>query len=149
MEVSTRQASQADFEWLYELKVASRRRYIEAVYGWDDDAQRKFFKDDFRPQGIEIITADGSDAGMFKVTQDKEGFFLERIEIHPKFQSRGVGSRIVQGILDEPLEKNKSVNLFVFKVNPARNLYERLGFRIVEETETHYRMISKADDLRG
>lgn len=30
--------------------------------------------------------------------------------------------------------------MWVMKVNPARELYERLGFEIVEETATHYRM---------
>ena len=32
------------------------------------------------------------------------------------------------------------VKLGVLKVNPARRLYERLGFRMVEETEVSYGM---------
>jgi ribosomal protein S18 acetylase RimI-like enzyme len=32
------------------------------------------------------------------------------------------------------------IRLFVLKVNPARRLYERLGFQVLEETETHYVM---------
>ena len=30
--------------------------------------------------------------------------------------------------------------MHVFKINPARQLYSRLGFQIVDETETHYVM---------
>ncbi len=32
------------------------------------------------------------------------------------------------------------VRLRVLKVNPARRLWERLGFRVARETETHYEM---------
>jgi len=34
------------------------------------------------------------------------------------------------------------VELYVLKVNPARGLYERLGFAIIGETETHHIMRS-------
>ena len=30
------------------------------------------------------------------------------------------------------------ITLRVLKVNPARGLYERLGFSVIRETETHY-----------
>jgi ribosomal protein S18 acetylase RimI-like enzyme len=30
--------------------------------------------------------------------------------------------------------------LTILKVNPARRLYERLGFTVVGETETHFRL---------
>lgn len=36
---------------------------------------------------------------------------------------------------------DKPVRLRVLKVNPARRLYQRLGFRIVDEDETHYTML--------
>lgn len=38
--------------------------------------------------------------------------------------------------------KNKEIRtiLQVFKNNPAKKLYERLGFRVYNETETHYQM---------
>ena len=35
---------------------------------------------------------------------------------------------------------NKSSYLQVFKSNPAKYLYERLGFTVYGETETHYQM---------
>ena len=140
MKVDTRETHQADYEWLYRLKVAAMGDYIEAVYGWDEDLQRRLFKDDFRPQEIEIITVDGSDAGMFLVTRESEGYVLQRLEILPQFQGRGVGSTILRKIMETALDEAVPVRLQVFKSNPARSLYERLGFRVIEETRTHYRM---------
>lgn len=39
--------------------------------------------------------------------------------------------------------------LQVLKVNPARSLYERLGFELVEETQTHYVMQFQPDGTKG
>lgn len=141
MKVAHRQAKQSDYAWLYNLKVASMRDYVDAVYGWDETIQKDFFDKDFRPDKITIITADGSDAGMFEIDSDEDGYFLKRIEIHPTFQRCGIGSQVIGDILRMASVERKHVRLMVFRVNPARALYERLGFHIAQETETHYKMI--------
>ena len=45
---------------------------------------------------------------------------------------------------EEQLKKNHSKGirtiLQVFKDNPAKSLYEKLGFKVYGETETHYQM---------
>lgn len=148
MEIATRQASETDYEWLYELKVASMRDYIEELYGWDDVAQRAFFDEGFRPCDIEVIIFEGSNAGMFELSQDDEGFFLRRIEVHPRFQGRGVGSRIIEEVIRRATEMNEPVRLQVFKGNPARNLYQRFGFEVVTETATHYQMLLNVAKLQ-
>ena len=38
--------------------------------------------------------------------------------------------------------------LQVLRVNPARHLYERLGFAVVGETPTHYLMVAPAHTLQ-
>ena len=141
MKITTRLASQQDYQWLYDLKIASMRTYVEAVYGWDDAVQKDFFDKDFCPEVINIVTVDGLDAGMFELERNDNWIFLKRIEIHPLFQKRGIGSTIIQRIIAEAVANGKSFWLMVFKINPAKKLYERLGFTITEETETHYKML--------
>jgi ribosomal protein S18 acetylase RimI-like enzyme len=141
MKITTRLASQQDYQWLYDLKIASMRTYVEAVYGWDDAVQKDFFDKDFCPEVINIVTVDGLDAGMFELERNDNWIFLKRIEIHPLFQTRGIGSTIIQRIIAEAVANGKSFWLMVFKINPAKKLYERLGFTITEETETHYKML--------
>jgi len=140
MEVAFRQANQTDYQWLYDLKVTSMRQYVEEVYGWDDIIQKKYFDEDFRPDDITIVVVEGSDAGMFELSRDSEGYFMKRIEVHPRYQGRGVGTKIIQEIIRQASSVEEDVRLMVFKVNPARNPYERLGFKVVEETKTHYKM---------
>jgi ribosomal protein S18 acetylase RimI-like enzyme len=58
---------------------------------------------------------------------------------------RGVGSAIVQGLLQLGRQKSKPVTLAVMKINPACALYERLGFRITHEDE--YKVYMRANPV--
>jgi orotate phosphoribosyltransferase len=62
------------------------------------------------------------------------------IEIHPEYQRKGIGTTLINNIIADSAQNMKPVRLRVLKVNPAKGLYERLGFSTVEETSTHYIM---------
>ena len=65
---------------------------------------------------------------------------MRTIEILPEYQNRGVGSAVIRDVLAQAQAEGLPVGLQVLKVNPARRLYERLGFNVVGETATHYLM---------
>lgn len=140
MDIATRQAYESDYQWLFELKVASMHDYIDQIYGWNDAVQKEFFDSCFNPSDLTVITVDGIVAGMFELAKEKDGYFLRRIEIHPTFHNKGIGSYIIQEIISQAASEGENVNLRVFKINPAQNLYKRLGFELVKETATHYKM---------
>ena len=89
---------------------------------------------------MQIITCDGQDIGMISVEERGEEFFLRTIAIHPTYQRQGLGTSIIRQIIADAARQMKPTSLRVLKVNPAKRLYDRLGFRIVEETPTHYIM---------
>lgn len=60
--------------------------------------------------------------------------------IDPTRQGRGLGTEIVRNLLAEAAAARVPVELQVLKVNPARRLYERLGFTVFAEATIHYRM---------
>jgi len=66
--------------------------------------------------------------------------FLADIEILPEWRGRGLGTAIVGAILADATTRGLPTSLQVLKVNPARRLYARLGFRVVAQTPTHYVM---------
>ena len=70
----------------------------------------------------------------------QEDVFLRAIEIHPDYQGQGIGTAIIHKIMAEGVLKMKPVFLPVLKVNPAKRLYERLGFSVVNETPIHFYM---------
>ena len=58
---------------------------------------------------------------------------IRHIEILPEFQGKGLGSQIIRDILAEGRKAGLPVTLTVLSLNPARRLYERLGFKRVDE----------------
>lgn len=69
------------------------------------------------------------------MTEQENEIPLASIRLLPKFQNRGIGTKIILDLIEK---SNKPVKLKVLKVNPARKLYERLGFKVSGETETHF-----------
>ena len=135
-----RQATDDDFDFLYHLHVATVKEYVAAVYGWDDTFQEKHFKDKFDSTHCQVVVVEGRDVGMVRAV-DKEGeLFVSNIHILPEHQNRGIGTAILEDIRRSAEERGLPVGLQVLRGNPARRLYERLGFAAVEETETHTRM---------
>ena len=48
----------------------------------------------------------------------------------PEFQRRGIGSRLVTDVHGLARSKGKGVRLTVIRCNPAKKLYDRLGFAV-------------------
>jgi GNAT superfamily N-acetyltransferase len=138
IQVGLRQAQDNDIDFLYTLHVATMKEYVDKTWGWDDAFQESIFKKNHVPADIQVITLDGEDIGVISIDHKMDEIFLRIIEIHPNYQRQGLGTAIIQTIIDDATRQMKPVALRVLKVNPAKRLYQRLGFRIVEETPTHY-----------
>lgn len=136
--INTRSAGKEDREFLFALRTDAMKQYVEEIYGWDGEFQRAYFERDFWPEEIRIIQSDGVDVGMYAMVQDEDGYKLKRIEVLPTYQNRGIGTEILKVLLARADMENKPIGLRVFKINPAKRLYERLGFEVTGETETHY-----------
>jgi ribosomal protein S18 acetylase RimI-like enzyme len=141
-ETSFRQATQNDYNFLCELVKTTMREYVEPIWGWDEDWQSTYFRERFDPAAVQIIVLNGQDIGAVSVDTRPEELFLSQIYILPAYQRRGIGTHLIQSILDEASAQGLPVTLQVLRGNPARGLYERLGFIEIEETGTHYRMVA-------
>ena len=62
------------------------------------------------------------------------------VSVAPAVQRRGIGAALIRSLLDEASVAGKRVHLDVLRANPARRLYERLGFRVVAEDTHSYLM---------
>jgi len=139
-DLTLRKATQQDFDFLYHLNRATMKEYVEQTWGWDEVWQQRYFRQHFDPAVRQIITFQGRDVGVLSVAEGEAEVFLDTVEVLPEYQGRGIGTCIINSVLTEAHRKDKPVVLQVLKVNPARRLYERLGFSVTGETSTHYLM---------
>jgi ribosomal protein S18 acetylase RimI-like enzyme len=139
-----RPATDDDSEFCYTLHQRSLGQVIAEVFGgWDDAVQREFHARWFDPSRLNIIEDDeGRPIGVLDLLEKTDHTYLSRIELLPEHQSRGIGSDVIRDLLAD----GRPVRLHVFRVNPrARELYERLGFRVVAEQDGRLAMVSHAD----
>jgi ribosomal protein S18 acetylase RimI-like enzyme len=141
VEFSLRPVTHDDYEYLYRLNEATMRAYAEQTYGpWDETTVRRIFAERWRPASIQIVVVDGHDAGMLEVRTSESEVNLTNIRVTTEHQCQGVGTRLIAEVVRDAHERGLPVTLLVLKVNPARRLYERLGFVKVGETDTHFLM---------
>jgi len=83
------------------------------------------------------ILVNGNIIGCLLITDKDDGKLLDEIYLEEEYRNQGIGTGIIVSILNQ----NKIVYLWVYKANTnAIKLYERLGFKVIEETDTRYYM---------
>lgn len=140
---TTRPYEPGDYEFVYELKRLCYHDYVEALWGWREEDQRARFAAFMAEKGAEemmaILLKDGQPVGMTNYElSGADTLDICNICLLPDCRGKGIGTALLgQYIARSP---RPVLKLQVYKANPARRLYERLGFRTYEETDTHYRM---------
>lgn len=137
---SLRPAAPEDLAFIHALRVSGLREYVDQVWGWDDAEQLARFQHRFVATRYKVIVVGGRDIGAVAVDWAEHEVFLADIEILPEWRGRGLGTAAISDLIAAAARCRLPVALQVLRVNPARRLYERLGFQIVGETATHYRM---------
>ena len=91
-------------------------------------------------KGTSIIVIDGLDAGWLQVGESPDSIYLGQLHLAPSLQNRGIGTAIVRELTDKARQAGKALTLDVMKNNRARLLYERVGFRVIGESEYKLKM---------
>src|SRR4051812_29175810 len=153
--MSLRPAQAEDETFLYEVYAGTRAEEV-AAWGWDEQQRELFLKmqlkarDQSYPmyyEGIDdrIILFGGEKVGRMIVSRTAEEVRLVDISLLPAYRNAGVGTSLIKALLREADETARAVRLQVDKANvPARRLYERMGFSLTGETQTHLQMERKS-----
>lgn len=134
-----RPATEADVPFLLELRRQTMSVHLRAS-GIEPSESERRARVLASFDCAEIILLAGTSVGLLKVVRNPDNWDLVQIQILPEKQGRGFGSTILQKLLDDAVAAHVCVGLSVLKANPARQLYERLGFRIVGENDHAYEM---------
>jgi SAM-dependent methyltransferase/ribosomal protein S18 acetylase RimI-like enzyme len=140
MNYSLRKARLDDFEILYQINKEAYKPYVEQIWGWNEEYQYNFFKEHIIFNRIELIMADDKPVGFTSIDYRDNLIFGESIAILPEYQSKGIGTKVINELIAKSKQMALPFYIQVFKVNErAKKLYELLGFEMYGETETHYK----------
>jgi len=97
------------------------------------EAQLSQYRSLFPDATVDVVLADGTPVGYLHVDRGEERYTLVDVAFLPATTGQGIGTHVVGAFLREARAAGKPVSAHVEKDNPAWRLWQRLGFRIVND----------------
>jgi ribosomal protein S18 acetylase RimI-like enzyme len=127
------------------------RPFLVALYGsvrepelahlpWDDAMRTAFVEQQFAAQDahyrtnypgatLDVVEVDGEAAGRLYVHRGPSDIRIMDIAMAPMWRGQGIGTGLLRDLMAEAEESGRKLSIHVEQNNPARTLYERLGFQ--------------------
>jgi GNAT superfamily N-acetyltransferase len=142
--IELRPALEHDFAYCRRLYFGEMRWMVEELR-LDRTAQETSFRQQWNSTQVRIIVLDGADVGWVQTIREEDELFVAQMFVDSRFQRRGIGTEVMKRLISEATAFNLAVRLNVVRINPARRLYERLGFRVTHEDDRKFYMKRNAD----
>jgi ribosomal protein S18 acetylase RimI-like enzyme len=128
MDYELRPATFEDYAYCYRLT----KRNMDELFcrrwgGWIPAEFRKGFV----IKNISMVIVAGKRAGYLNVIKEPPLAYVANFQLSPIWQNRGIGTRLLNRLL--VTHSRDSIQLMTFEDNPAKRLYERMGFVVVEK----------------
>ena len=135
---SLRKATEADLDFMCEMKKETLGSYIGEIWGWDEKYQKDDTAEGLYLHQNHIIMLEGKNIGLLQINEEDATVHIVELQILLQFQGKGIGSSILRNVVADAKREKKKTQIGCFKMNAgAKSLYLKLGFRIIAETETH------------
>jgi len=142
--ITLRSITPEDMGFLCRLYASTRMEEL-AVVPWTPEQKEEFLRQQFHAQhahwsqhysgaSFDLVLVDGEPAGRLYVDRWAREIRIVDIALLPEHRRGGIGTALLRRVLDEGDAAGKPVSIHVEMFNPARRLYERLGF---VEKDTH------------
>ena len=152
--ISLRPITPEDDSFLASLYASTRTEEL-AQTNWSEEQKAMFCRMQFNAQtadyqrnypdaSFQIIERSGVAAGRLLVMRSDEAIHVIDIALMPAHRGAGIGTKLLKELQKEARAAGKKLSIYVESFNPARRLYDRLGFQQVEEKEVYLLMEWKA-----
>jgi GNAT superfamily N-acetyltransferase len=132
-----------DEELLYRVYASTRVEELRAV-PWTEaekaaflrmqfEAQHRYYQENYTSSVFDVVVVDGEPAGRLYVARWPEEVRVIDVALLPAFRGRGVGTALLGSLMAEAAGKGLPLRIHVERGNPARSLYDRLGFRMIAD----------------
>ena len=138
--INLQQATAEHYDFALHLYLLTMRPYMQELMVWDEQEQRAIFAAQWKREEAKIISVDGKDVGWLQVAELPTEIRLQKFFVSPPYQRSGIGSEVLSNLLATWRPTRKKIVLRVLKNNPARRLYERLGFSVIADAGVTFRM---------
>lgn len=137
------ESGDGDLEASYRIFRSTREEEF-ARAPWTDGQRDAFFRMQFDAQHtqylagypdatFDLMLVDDVIAGRLYVDRRAKEIRIVDIALLPEFRARGIGSQLIRELIGEADRDGKVLSIHVEIHNPARRLYERLGFLLAED----------------
>ena len=92
-------------------------------------AQDRWYHDQMPDASYQVVLVDGEPAGRLYVDRRADEIRVVDIALLPEHRGRGIGTELLRTLIAEAEASGRKLSIHVEANNPARGLYERLGFR--------------------
>jgi len=154
--ISLRPITPEDEPFLARLYASTREQEL-AQTNWSEEQKALFCRLQFNAQTVDyqrnypdasfdVIQRDGVAAGRLLVLRADEKVHIIDIALLPEHRGAGIGTKFLRELQDEAKAAGKKLSIHVEQFNPARRLYERLGFKQVEDKGVYLLMQWESDE---
>ena len=155
--VTLRPVGPDDYDFLVAVYGSTRADEM-AMVPWTDEQRHMFIQSQFASQqehyaqkypaaNHDIIVSDDRQVGRLYVARLDHEIRIIDITLLPAERNAGVGSYLIQQLLDEANRSGKLIRIYVEDFNPSMRLFERLGFSPSEQQGIHVLMQKTPDQL--
>lgn len=139
MEVKLLQATSRDIPFLRLLRRLTMNDYLQAS-GLATNRKSQLARINYHFEDAKLVYHNGKRIGLFKVYLCGAIWHVIQIQILPEYQGNGLGAKLLTNLIKQANEKQQSISLSVLKSNPAMNLYQKLGFMTISESDIELTM---------
>lgn len=139
-DLALRAARRDDYDYAERLYLETIRPLLERLDAYSETEVVSKFKGLYEQRDVRTIHLKGKKIGWIQVKDGDQEIVLVQIHIEAPYRSRGIGSHLIEEVLDRARTSDKPVSLYVVHNNPAISLYRRLGFTIVGQDSTKLHM---------
>jgi ribosomal protein S18 acetylase RimI-like enzyme len=142
---------------LLETIYASTRELEMAIVPWSEEEKAAFLHMQFEAQhrhyqtffpDAQYLLLFDRDVPVGRIYIDRRGREMHVMDIAllPPFRNQGLGTALMREVMESAFASGQPVGLHVENFNPARRLYDRLGFLPVAEDGVYIRMLATAPE---
>lgn len=119
----------------------------KAFLDWQFDCQWNHYREHYPTCDWRIIESNGVPVGRLLIDRWPDQIRVVDIALVSEMRGGGIGSMLMQEILDEGRASGKPVTIHVEVFNPAQTLYQRLGFQQVDTSGAYHLMRWSPDQV--